>query len=423
MSEIKLTKRTVDSVRPRSKEYVVWDSQLIGFGLRVRPTGTKSFVAIYRAGNGRNAAQRKITIGPSGGTLTPDMARKAARAILGLAASGGDPALDRTQKRQQLTVAQLCDAYILEGCATKKQSTLATDRSRIERHIKPLLGRKRVDDVSRADIERFLRDVALGKTGCDVRTKPRGRAIVTGGKGSATRTVGLLGSIFSFAVVRGLRPSNPVRGVRRFRDKKNVRYLSPTQLATLGLAIQREALTSNPAAIAIVRMLAFTGARKSEITRLKWSEVDFLHSCLSLSDSKTGQKNIPLGPPALELLSSLANEMMTEWVFPARSGPGPFMGVEKVWNRIRETAGFPELRIHDLRHSFASMGIAGGSTLTVIGALLGHSDVKTTAQYAHLSADPIRTAADRISGAMATAMGGPSMNADIVQIKASRKRA
>jgi integrase len=351
------------------------------------------------------------------------MARKAARAILGLAASGGDPALDRTLKRQQLTVAQLCDAYIHEGCATKKQSTLATDRSRIERHIKPLLGRKRVDDVSRADIERFLRDVALGKTGCDVRTKPRGRAIVTGGKGSATRTVGLLGSIFSFAVVRGLRPSNPVRGVRRFRDKKNVRYLSPTQLATLGLAIQREALTSNPAAIAIVRMLAFTGARKSEITRLKWSEVDFLHSCLSLSDSKTGQKNIPLGPPALELLSSLANEMMTEWVFPARSGPGPFMGVEKVWNRIRETAGFPELRIHDLRHSFASMGIAGGSTLTVIGALLGHSDVKTTAQYAHLSADPIRTAADRISGAMATAMGGPSMNADIVQIKASRKRA
>lgn len=143
----------------------------------------------------------------------------------------------------------------------------------------------------------------------------------------------------------------------------------------------------------------------------------------ALADSKTGQKNIPLGPPALELLNSLASVMTTEWVFPARSGPGPFMGVEKVWNRIRERAGFPELRIHDLRHSFASMGLAGGSTLTVIGALLGHSDVKTTAQYAHLSADPVRTAADRISGAMATAMGGASMNADIVQLDASRKRA
>jgi integrase len=423
MNEIKLTKRIVDILRPRSKEYVVWDSQLIGFGLRVRPTGTKSFVAIYRAGKGRNAAQRKITIGPSGGTLTPDMARKAARVILGAAASGGDPALDRTQKRQQLTVAQLCDAYSQEGCATKKPSTLATDRSRIERHIKPLLGRKRVDDVSRADIERFLRDVSLGKSRCDVRTKPRGRAIVTGGKGSATRTVGLLGSIFSFAVVRGLRSSNPVRGVKRFRDKKNVRYLSPAELATLGLAIQGEALTSNPAAIAIVRMLAFTGARKSEITRLKWSEVDFPHSCLSLSDSKTGQKNIPVGPPALELLSLLANVKTTEWVFPARSGPGPFMGVEKIWIRIREKAGFPELRIHDLRHSFASMGIAGGNTLAVIGALLGHSDLKTTAQYAHLSADPVRTAAERISGAIAIAMGGTSMNADIVRLDASQKLA
>jgi integrase len=232
-----------------------------------------------------------------------------------------------------------------------------------------------------------------------------------------------LGSIFSFAVVRGLRSSNPVRGVKRFRDKKNVRYLSPAELATLGLAIQGEALTSNPAAIAIVRMLAFTGARKSEITRLKWSEVDFPHSCLSLSDSKTGQKNIPVGPPALELLSLLANVKTTEWVFPARSGPGPFMGVEKIWIRIREKAGFPELRIHDLRHSFASMGIAGGNTLAVIGALLGHSDLKTTAQYAHLSADPVRTAAERISGAIAIAMGGTSMNADIVRLDASQKLA
>lgn len=408
MTTAKLTKRSVDGAEVRPVEYVLWDKQLTGFGVRIRPTGSKSYIAVYRAGRGRNAAQRRYTIGTVGAALTLDQARNAAKAILGAAATGSDPAAANAEQRKQLTLGQLCDVYLEEGCTTKKLSTIATDRSRIERHIKPLLGRKRVDEVSRSDIESFLREVALGATRCDVRTRARGRAIVRGGRGAATRTVGLLGSIFTFAVNCGLRTANPVRGVKRFKDRRNDRFLSPAELAQLGKALRKEERTVNEYGVAIIRILAFTGARKSEITRLKWREVDFHRRCLRLEDSKTGQKIIPVGAPTLEILNSLRRASESEWVFPASKGSGPFGGIEKIWSRVRESAGFPDLRIHDLRHSFASMGLAGGDALPVIGALLGHADTKTTARYAHLCDDPVRSAADRISNAVAGALSGGS---------------
>jgi integrase len=343
---------------------------------------------------------------------------------LGSAANGDDPALDRTQQRRELSVAQLCDLYLAEGCNTKKLSTLTTDRSRIERHIKPLLGHKRIGEVILGDIDRFLRDVASGRTRCDVKkTKARGRAIVHGGKGAATRTVGLLGGIFSFAIARGLLASNPVLGVKRYPDRNNQRFLSASQLANLGVALRKVANEANPSAIAIIKMLAFTGARKSEITRLMWREVDFDHGCLRLAESKTGPKIVPLGPPALELLSGLFLERDAGWVFPSRDKRKPFTGLEKIWDRVRNLAGYPNLRIHDLRHSFASMGLARGNALTVIGALLGHSDVKTTARYAHLGDDPLRAAVSEISGAMADAMSETPNEAEVVQLGIIRRRA
>src|SRR4029077_9022715 len=278
---------------------------------------------------------------------------------------------------------------------------------RIGRHIKPLLGRTRVVDISRADIERFLRDVAEGRTKADVRTRPRGRAIVDGGRGTATRTVGLLGGIFSFAVARGMRNDNPVRGVQRFPDRKSEPFLSPAELAKLGEALASiESEGVNPTAIALIRLLAFTGARKSEITNLTWEEVDFDRMCLRLGDSKSGQKVIPLGAPAVQILSGLERSGDTPFVFPGFSGRRPFQGVERVWRKARFRAGFPELRLHDLRHSYASMGLAAGDALPVIGALLGHSDVKTTARYAHLADDPVKAAADRISVSISPALRG-----------------
>lgn len=396
MANPRITKRTIDALEADGRDYVRWDSELKGFGVRVRPSGAKSFVSVYRTG-GRNSPLRKVTIGAVG-KIEVKKAREAARKIIAGAELGHDHAAERARVRAEMTLAQVCDLYLAEGCETKKASTFVTDRGRIERHIKPLLGKKRVGEVTRVDVERFLRDVASGKTAADVKTKKRGRAIVQGGKGTATRTVGLLGGIFSFAMARRLRADNPVRGVKRYPDKKSETFLAPAELARLGEALNAaEASGANPAAVAIIRLLAFTGARKNEIAALRWAEVDLERGYIRLGDSKTGAKVFPIGAPAIEVLASLPRVEGSPFVFPAATGEAAFQGVDKVWRNLRAAAGFPTLRLHDLRHSFASAGLARGDALPVIGAILGHADVKTTSRYAHLADDPVRRAADAIS--------------------------
>jgi integrase len=324
-----------------------------------------------------------------------------------MVADGKDPRVIRADEKAARTVAELCDQYLAEGCTTKKPSTLATDRGRIERHIKPLMGRARVKDVTPGDVRRFLRDVAAGKTAADVKTGPRGRAIVAGGKGTATRTVGLLGGIFSFAVEVGMRPDNPVRGVKRFLDRKGERFLSPEELAHLGDALAAsETDGENPVAIAGIRLLVLTGCRKSEILTLRWEDVDFERACLRLPDSKTGEKIIALGAPALEVLDSLPRLQGNLYVLPGERDGRHFVGLPKVWERIRARAGLDGVRLHDLRHTYASVGAGAGLGLPIVGALLGHRDPKTTARYAHIADDPAKAAADRIAGEIATAMRG-----------------
>lgn len=407
MASGRITKRTVDALQTTGKDYVRWDGELTGFGVRVRASGSKSFVAVYRTG-GRNSPQRRVTIGAVG-KIEADAAREQARVIIRQAELGIDYAAEKTKARAELTFDKACDLYLAEGCDTKKASTIATDRGRIERHIKPLLGKKRIGEITRADVEKFMRDVAAGKTATDEKTKKHGRAIVEGGKGTATRTVGLLGGIMSFAVSRQLRPDNPVRGVKRYPDRKGERYLSAAELARLGEALaSMEQEGANPAAIAIIRLLAFTGARKNEVARLRWSEVDLERGYLRLGDSKTGAKVIPIGAPASEVLANLTAVEESPFVFPATSGDAAFQGTEKVWRKLRERAGFPELRLHDLRHSFASVGLARGDALPVIGAILGHSDIKTTSRYAHLADDPVRQSADAIAKTVAAALNSTS---------------
>lgn len=412
----RITKRMVDALRTTGKEYVQWDGELTGFGVRVRASGSKSFVAVYRTG-GRDSPLRRVTIGAVG-KIEADAARERARTIIRQAELGQDFAAEKAKARAELTFDQVCDLYLAEGCDTKKASTLATDRGRIERHIKPLLGKKRVSEISRADVEKFMRDVASGKTATDEKTRKRGRAIVEGGKGTATRTVGLLGGIMSFAVSRQLRSDNPVRGVKRYPDKKGETFLSAADLAKIGAALSElDREGTNPSAVAIVRLLAFTGARKSEIATLRWSEVDLERGYLRLGDSKTGAKIIPIGAPARELLGSWPMVDGSGYVFPASSGDRHFQGVERVWTKVRARAGFPALRLHDLRHSFASMGLARGEALPVIGAVLGHADIKTTSRYAHLADDPVRRAADGIASSVHAAMSG-AQNATVFQLTA-----
>lgn len=408
----RLSKRVVDSAKTKGNDYFVWDDDLPGFGLRVFTSGRKSYVIQYRA-QGRT---RRFTIGPHG-PVTPDAARKKALSLLGRVVDGGDPAEEKAIEQRELTVAELCDLYLEKGCATKKPSTLAIDRGRIKRHIKPLLGKRRVRSIKSADIQKFLSDVADGKTKADLRTGERGRSIVRGGKGTATRTVGLLGGIFTFALSLGLRSDNPVRGVKRFPDRKNERFLSPQEFGRLGQALNRaEEESLNPSAIAAIRLLVFTGCRKSEILELKWEHVDWDHSCARLPDSKTGQKIIPLGAPALKVLSEISQVEGCPYVLIGSKLDRPYSGLQKVWKKVRTWAALNEVRIHDLRHSFASAGVIGGYSLFVIGHLLGHKDPKTTQGYAHLANDALLKAADRIAGQINSAMNAGDESGKIVSI-------
>jgi integrase len=358
----------------------------------------------YRVGGGRSGVERMHTIGRYG-PLTADKARDLAKLALADVAAGGDPQGGRAATRAEMTLADLCDLYLAEGCATKKASTLATDQGRIARHIKPLLGRKRVSAVAREDVERFLADVAAGKTATTEKTKARGKAVVTGGKGTATRTLGLLGSILGFAVDRKLRADNPARGVRRFKDRKCERFLSPSELGRLGAALEAmEAEGAHPYGIAIIRLLAFTGARRSEIEGLRWREIDFDRGLLRLEDSKTGQKTLTLSPGAAAILAGVSRVAGSDFVFPAASGGDHYQGAAKVWIKARALAGLEDVRLHDLRHTFASFGAGGGFGLPVIGALLGHRNATTTQRYAHLADDPLRKANDWIGGEIGAAL-------------------
>lgn len=403
----KLTKSAIDTASPQSEDYFLWDGELKGFGIKIAKGGRKSYVCKYRVGNGRSAPTRRMTIGAHGSPWRVDQARAEARKLLGRAANGEDPAKDKQDEKKQVTVAQLCDLYLENGVGAKKASTIATDRGRIERHIKPLLGKKKVPDVTRADIKRFLQDIAIGKTSVNEKTGLRGRAIVKGGKGTATRTVGLLGGIFSYAFDCGLIESNPVRGVKRFADKKGHRYLSQKELVVLGQALaDGEEQGLNPQALAILKLLVFTGARKGEIETLRWDAVDFEGGYLRLADSKTGQKAFPLNAGALEILSKITRLAGSPYVFPAHRSDGHYEGTPKVWRIIRSMAGLDDVRLHDLRHSFASIAVSGGASLPIIGALLGHTDSATTQRYAHLHDDPLKATSEAVGKRIAASFEG-----------------
>ncbi|MEJ2122047.1 MAG: site-specific integrase [Alphaproteobacteria bacterium] len=307
-----------------------------------------------------------------------------------------------------MTINELCTLYVSEGCSTKSESTVLRDKSRIESHIKPLLGSKRLNTLTRAEIERFQHEVADGKTARNVKTGSRGRSVVRGGKGAARESLALLSAMLSFAVSRGLREDNPARGVKRYKQRTLERFLLPDELARLGEALaSAERAEMNPAATAAVRLLTLTGCRKSEILTLKWEHIDFDRGCLRLPESKTGAKVVPLGAPALELLSKLPRWEGNPYVLPGASGRH-FVGLQKVWERIRKSAQLEDVRLHDLRHSFASVAVAGGDSLYLVGKVLGHRQARTTERYAHLHDDPVRAVAERASRQIAEQLNGKS---------------
>ena len=412
---MRITKRSVDATRPTAKEAFYWDDEVRRFGMRVKPSGVKSYLIQYRNAQGHS---RKVTIGQHG-SWTPDEARAKAKELLRAVDDGKDPAERVQEERKALTVEQLCREYLAKceaglilgrGGRAKKASTLTTDRGRIERHIIPLLGRKLAKNVKSDDIVQFIEDVTTGATAADVKTGLRGRAIVEGGAGTARRTAGLLGGIFSYAQTKSRQTgvtTNPCRGVKRGRDNQRDFRLEADEYSGLGRALA-EAETRGELwqACVAVRLLAFTGCRKSEIIKLRWPEVDFNSRCFRFGDPKSRAMVLhPVGEPAMNLLRELKVRSKGEYVLPAIRGQGHFGGLERAWGRIVGDAYSP----HGLRHAYGSVaGDLGYSELT-IGALLGHKiKVRSvTAGYVKLDAVVI-AAADKVARSIHHAMTGES---------------
>ncbi|MGV6873464.1 tyrosine-type recombinase/integrase [Pseudochelatococcus sp. B33] len=457
----KLTKRVVDSLVSDGTKTgtLYWDTELAGFGVRVSASGAKKFIVKYRTESGR---QRWLTLGAFG-PLTCDRARDLARIELAKVIEGADPAAERRAKRDAVTVAQLCDLYLAaarnglvlgRGGTPKKQSTIDTDESRIKAQIKPLLGSIPASEVGRPDIEKFKADVMAGKAKRDVRTKPRGRSIVTGGLGAATRTLGLLGAIYTWGIDNGYVNDNPVRGVRRFAYAKREALLTGEQYHWLGitldyLAAQRHRngrLKHHARGLRAIRFIACSGLRLNETANLRWVEVDQDGRCLGLGNTKTGFSLRPLGRSAYQFIADL-DDRGSEFVFPCESGGHGYRGLPKLWLTVKRTARrlardarpdirFPDdepgpldrLTLHSLRHSYAGMAESLGATIPTIGALLGHSSGRSkegvggvggvTGGYILKRLDRSLVAmADRTSKHIVRAMRGEKVTAEVISFR------
>ena len=394
-----ISKRAVDAKLPTDTDAYLWDDELKGFGLKVTPAGRKVYLVQYRLG-GRNGRTRRFTIGPHG-KLTPDEARREAKRLLGEVSAGRDPMETKDETRATNSLGELLERFLTEHVDAKLKKTTAVEYKRLARlYVRPELRHRSITDVQRKDVARLHHKLL---------DKPY----------QANRSVALLSKFFNWCEKHGLRPdgSNPCRHVEKYNELKHERFLSEAELARLGeaLALAEVERTASPWAIAAIRLLMLTGARLSEILTLKWDYVDIERASMRLPDSKTGAKTIYLNAPALEVLASVPRVEGNSYVICGEKAGAHLVNLQKPWRRIRRLADLEDLRIHDLRHSFASVAVAGGMSLPLIGALLGHSQPATTARYAHLSSDPLRTANEAIGRKISAATGRRHQSSNLMK--------
>ena len=381
---VKITKRAVDAAIPTDKEFFLWDDELKGFGLRIYPSGRKMYLAQFRAG-GR---LRRVNIGLHG-ALTPDLARTEAMKHLSEVRLGGDPAGERDRRKAALTMKEFGKRFLEEHVEVHcKPSTQAEYKRSIELFINPKVGSHRIIDVTRADV------VSLHAS---MKSTPY----------QANRTLGVLSVMFTVAHSWEVRTDgvNPCWKVKRYKEEKRERYLTEEELARLGKVLRES--TTEPEAVNCIRLLLLTGCRLGEIQTLKWDYIDYKAGVLRLPDSKTGAKVVPVGEAVFEILKTIEKLDKNPYVITGRVEGQHLTDMQHPWRRLRERAGLEGLRIHDLRHSFASDALQLGQDLTMIGKLLGHTQVQTTARYAHLKTAPIRNAANTVSAAIASALTKP----------------
>ncbi|MRG74081.1 tyrosine-type recombinase/integrase [Alphaproteobacteria bacterium HT1-32] len=381
----KITKRTVDGLKPKETDYFVWDDTLPGFGVRVMTTGRKTYIIQYRDTAGRTRRKR---LGRHG-TITPDEARTDARNMLSDAARGGNPAEETRRYKSSPTVSELCERFMSEYVPARcKQSTEKEYRRNVDLFIIPALGRMKVTDVTRSHVSELHHAH---------RDKPY----------QANRTLGVLSVMFNQAEVWGLREdgTNPCLHVRKYEEKKRERYLSSEELGRLGDTLRELELTGteSQAAMNALRLLILTGCRLGEIQTLKWEYVR--GNIIYLPDSKTGAKRVYLGKGALEVLAGIEQLDGNPYVITGIKPGSHLTDMQKPWRRIRKEVGLEDVRIHDLRHTFASSAVGLGESLPMIGKLLGHTQQQTTQRYAHLADDPMQASADRVSSELGRLLG------------------
>ena len=381
---VKITKRSVDAAAPNNKEFFLWDEELKGFGLRIYPSGRKMYLAQFRAG-GR---LRRVNIGLHG-ALTPDLARTEAMKHLSNVRLGSDPASERDRRKASPTMKEFGKRFLEEHVEIHcKPATQAEYKRSVEMFINAKLGSHRIIDVTRADV------VSLHAS---MKATPY----------QANRTLGVLSVMFTVAHSWEVRADgvNPCWKVKRFKEEKRERYLTEEELARLGKVLRGS--TTEPEAVNCIRLLLLTGCRLGEIQTLKWDYIDHKAGVLRLPDSKTGAKVVPVGEAVFEILKTIKKLDKNPYVITGRVEGQHLTDMQHPWRRLRKRAGLDGLRIHDLRHSFASDALQLGQDLTMIGKLLGHTQVQTTARYAHLKTAPIRTAANTVSAAIAAALSRP----------------
>lgn len=393
-------------VRALGPDEIVWDGVVTGFGARRQQSEVITYFLFYRTTEGR---QRWLKIGRHGAPWQPDDARTEALRLLGEVARGADPAADRRARRSSASVimADLCERYLADAEAgrlltrrrtPKSASTIATDRSRVDAHIKPVLGGVPVAAVGREDVERLLRAIVEGRTSRRVKLDKRhALSNVRGGLGAATRTIGLLGAIMTYAVEQGLRVDNPVRGVVRPADGRRERRLRDEEYAALGEAlIAAEDDEVWEPGLAALRFMAITGWRSGEVLGLRWTEVDLVRRTARLTDTKTGDSMRPLAEAACAILREMSRG---EVVFRAPGGDVPMAGFRRVWSRtVHRIAGLPlDVTPHVLRHSYASLAADLGLADATIAALLGHRGHTVTRLYIHSADAALLAAADRVA--------------------------
>ena len=395
----KLTKRTVDAAQPDPKRRLyLWDAELKGFGLVVTPKGVKTYIVQYRAGTGRLAPDRKVTLGRHG-TLTPEEARNLAKDILAGVRHGGDPAAERSAQRQRAaTVADLADRYLEQHVDVKnKASTAAEWRRIIERHVKPKLGRLAIEKVQRADV---------AKVHHDMRSTPR----------QANLTIAVLSKMFSLAEVWGLRPdhSSPCRGIEKYKEAKRERFLSEAELAALGAALVDSESVEMRVVLDAVRLLLLTGCRLGEVVALRWDDVST--SSLVIRDAKAGARVHAIGAQTAAFLAELRRE--GEWVLPGTDPKRPLSKstLEHAWTRIRSKASLDDVRLHDLRHTVGTYAGQTGANAFLVRDKLGHKTLAMTARYVNRDADPLRDLSDKVESRISAALTAGEKSANVVPI-------